>query len=179
MRIIIFFIISASLLIGCAGNQGYNPQNDASYYVRYDMKSQGGIITELDFIMILSEDEFRAEEFTVFYEIGLSEENSKAPPESSALHHAITKILVDHGIKTVKNKKNLINFIYSDETILSYAGVIKAPFKIQKKGYLPDSERYKIEVEICFSPIAFPERWKWLYFKKRIHDTWEHIIAIF
>ena len=66
-----------------------------------------------------------------------------------------------------------------EKTIMSYEGVIKQPYKILNQGYLEDDSAYFIEMEVSFSHIFFPNKWSYLYIKKKISDMLSSMISIF
>ncbi len=157
---------------------------DFMYYLKFNVVSINGEIISSDLQMIPVEDEYRAENFSWFQiegvaNISLPEGNPAIDAESLAKHDALKQLLTSYGLKSVSNKKITLNNVQKDETIMSYEGVVKGCSRILQKGYSKDRQKYYIKITINFSPIAFPDRWSFLYMKNKLYDSFNDVLSIF
>ncbi len=150
------------------------------YYAKFNDKVTSGILSATDLVMVPAENEYRTETFRCIKITGTSDNHLNSNPENTAKRNAIAILLTRHGLRSVKNRKNLANNrSFQDETVMSYEGVLKYPFKILNKGYLEDGKTYHIEMEFWFSPVAFPDRWSFLYYRNMVKNAFHEFISFF
>ena len=65
------------------------------------------------------------------------------------------------------------------DTVISYEGVIITPLNILKNTYNEDQNNYFYEVQVEFSPIAFPDKWETLDIKHRIKEIFYDFFQLF
>ena len=124
--------------------------------------------------MIPAKDDFRGENFSVFSTTGVisaAPKDLKVSIEERIRHNALKTILVDFGLKSVKTKDH--------DTVISYEGLITTPLNILKHTYDEKQNQYRYEVQIEFSPIAFPDRWKMNHMKHKIKQVMDDFFQLF
>ena len=129
--------------------------------------------------MFPAEQDYRAETFRCFTITGRSEKNQEQDPVSAASDNALASLLMDHGLKSVSSKKRLLNMIAVDRTVLSYEGMIRYPYEVIHEGYVEGEGTYEIKIKVWFSPVAFPDRWSYLYLKKQIKEVLKEWASFF
>ncbi|MBF0118728.1 MAG: hypothetical protein HQK79_07820 [Desulfobacterales bacterium] len=165
----IFFILSPALSYA----------NDL-YYVRLDLKTINGIMSETNLTMSQAYEEFRIEKFNTIKVKGIADSSSNIDLISTAKHNAISNLLIKFGLISVKSKNNYYLSVFAyDEIIVSYEGLISLPLNILNHGYTKDNKNYEIELEVIFSPIAFPDEWRYLYLKDKISRTINDLLSVF
>ena len=134
-----------------------------TYYIRYDVKSSKNKIIDDNLLMVPTENDFRAENFSHFSASGVI----SAPPgdpgqsvEQKIRDHAFKTILLKNGLKSVKTKDH--------DTVISYEGVVTTPLTILKHVYNEKQNHYTYKVQGEFSAIAFPDEWEKLSMKQSI-----------
>ncbi|WP_300461146.1 hypothetical protein [Desulfobacula sp.] len=128
-----------------------------TYYIRYDVKSSKNKIIDDNLLMVPAKNDFRAEKFSHFSTAGVisaARGESKAVIEKQIRENALKTVLVNQGLKSVKTKDH--------DTVISYEGLIMTPLNILKNTYDEGNNQYVYDVQIEFSPIAFPDNWKTL-----------------
>ena len=145
-----------------------------TYYLRYDVKTSKNKITDDDLLMIPAKNDFRTEKFSQISTTGVI---SAAPGESKIIiekrikNNSLKALLVDNGLKSVMVK--------DVDTVISYEGVIITPLNILKNTYNKDQDNYHYEVQVEFSPIAFPDKWEMLNKKHRIKKIFYDFFQLF
>ena len=129
--------------------------------------------------MVPAEQDYRAETFRCFTITGRSENNPERDPASAASDNALTTLLMRHGLKSVSSKKRLLNRVAVDRTVMSYEGMIRYPYEVIHEGYVKEEGIYEIKMKIWFSPVAFPDRWSYLYLKQRIKNVLKEWASFF
>ncbi len=145
-----------------------------TYYIRYDVKSSKNKIMGDDLLMIPAKNDFRAENFSQISTTGVisaAPGESKLSVEKRIKNNSLKAILVNNGLKSVKVK--------DVDTVISYEGVIITPLNILKNTYNEEQNNYSYEVQIEFSPIAFPDKWETLNIKHRIKEIFYDFFQLF
>ena len=145
-----------------------------TYYIRYDVKSSKNKIMGDDLLMIPAKNDFRAENFSQISTTGVisaAPGESKISVEKRIKNNSLKAILVDNGLKSVKVK--------DVDTVISYEGVIITPLNILKNTYNEKKNIFLYEVQVEFSPIAFPDKWETLKIKDRIKEVFYDFFQLF
>jgi len=145
-----------------------------TYYIRYDVKSSRNKITGDDLLMIPAKNDFRAENFSQISTTGVisaAQGKSKKSIEKQIRDNALKSILVKNGLKSVKTKDY--------DTVISYEGVIITPLNILKNNYNEEQNNYIYEVQVEFTPIAFPDQWETLNMKHKIKEIFYNFFQLF
>lgn len=163
--ILFFFIypILPQTLLDSSGLFAY--EGIQTFYIRYDVKSSNNKIIDDYLIMVPAENEFRAEKFSRIVSTGVISSDQESLTEQDKVHVRntfIKSILVKHGLKSVKAKDY--------DTVLSYEGVIVTPVSIIEKEFKKDQTSLSYEASAEFSPIAFPDQWKFLDLKYKVKE---------
>lgn len=168
----ICIILTINLLLCISFTYGY--EGIPAYYIRYDVKSTINRIVDDNLLLIPSKNEFRAENFSLFTLTGTISAADRKPSvteENQIRDDALKKLLVQNGLKSLKTKDL--------DTVISYEGAIKMPFRIIKKAYIDNDSRLTYESQIEFSPIAFPDRWDYLGTKHKIKTLFQNFFELF
>lgn len=141
-----------------------------TYYIRYDVKSSKNRIVDDNLLMVPTENDFRAENFSRFSTTGVISASPGDPMQSveqQIRDHAFKTILLKNGLKSVKTKDH--------DTVISYEGVVTTPLTILNHTYNEKQGHYEYLAQGDFSAIAFPDEWK----KLRIKQSIKHIMNDF
>lgn len=163
---LVLFILSVTALHASEGIE--------TYYVRYDVKSSKNRIVDDKLLMVPAENEFRAENFSHIFTKGVisaAPGESKLSVEKRIRDNCLKTVLTDHGLKSVQAKDL--------DTVISYEGVIITPLNILKNTYNEKQDRYVYEVQVEFSPIAFPDQWRTLNYKYKIKKLFHNFLQLF
>jgi hypothetical protein len=128
-----------------------------AYYIRYDVKSSKNRVIDDNLLMVPAKNDFRAEKFSQFSitgAISAAPGGPKVSIEKRIRENVVKTILVNQGLKSIKTKDH--------DTVISYEGRIMTPLNILKNTYDEKNNQYVYDVQIEFSPIAFPDKWKTL-----------------
>lgn len=145
-----------------------------TYYIRYDVKSSKNRIIDDKLLMVPSKNDFRAEKFSQISTTGVI---SSAPGESNISidkrirANSLKTILVNNGLKSVKTRDY--------DTVISYEGVVITPLNILKNTCDNEQNSCFYEVQVEFSPIAFPDKWETLNMKNRIKKIFYDFFQLF
>lgn len=145
-----------------------------TYYIRYDVKSSRNKITGDDLLMIPAKNDFRAENFSQISTTGVisaAQGKSKKSIEKQIRDNALKSILVKNGLKSVKTKDY--------DTVISYEGVIITPLNILKNTYNEEQDNFIYEIQVEFTPIAFPDQWETLNMKHKIKEIFYNFFQLF
>lgn len=162
---VLYVLLFTSLTIWVLIPATYPDEGINRYYVKYDIKSSKNVIIDDNLLMTPAKNDFRAEKFSRISSSGVI---SAAPGESNESAHKRIKenvlkhILMNNGLKSVKTKDY--------DTVVSYEGVIITPLTLIKNTYVQEQNGYMYEVEVEFSPIAFPDRWEALNLKHKMKE---------
>jgi len=171
------FIISVlvSLMVLIASSSAIHAyEGIETYYIRYDIKSSKNKIIVDDLLMVPARNDFRAENFshiTTTGEISATPGESKISFEKRIRDNALKSILVKKGLKSVKIKDL--------DTVVSYEGAIITPLNILKNTYNEEQNNYVYDVQVEFSPIAFPDQWETLNMKHKIKKIFHDFLQFF
>jgi hypothetical protein len=152
----------------------HSQEGIASYYVRYDVKTQKNSLTEDRLLMIPSTDDFRADNFSQVSaagEISAISGESAAALEKRIRDNALKAILVENGLKSLAAKDT--------DTVVSYEGVMVPPFIILNHTYNKAQRTWVYTAAVLFSPIAFPDQWETQHLKHRIKSYFDDFFHLF
>jgi hypothetical protein len=145
-----------------------------NYYLRYDVKSSQNKIIDDNLLMIPAKNDFRAEKFSQIVTTGVI---SAAPGESK---ESINKRIRNNSLKTILVNKGLKSVETKDlDTVVSYEGAIITPLNILKSTYNEKENSYVYEVQVEFSPIAFPDKWEKLNMKYKVKEIFYNFLEFF
>jgi hypothetical protein len=164
LRLLIF--LQAIFIAASAG-----AEPTSIYYSKFYVQTTNGIITDSGLEMLPARSEFRMEEFNCFQLTGEISGNTQLDALSEAKHNAISKILVAHGLKSVKSRRVLINSEAQDRTILNYEGVVRIPCRVLEEDFSKNYTNPGVSMEVWFAPMAFPSEWSSLYWKTVIKNA--------
>lgn len=156
-----------------------NASDEKLFHIRYDIDTENGQFTGSRLTMTPADNEYRAEDFRLLKITGQSDILPETDSISSAKNNALKDLLISHGLKSISSKHGLFNMIASDKSMMSYEGLVKHPFHIIHEGYLEGQDKYRIEMEVWFSPVSFPDKWSYLYIKKKMKDAFSDMISVF
>ena len=152
---------------------------NTDYYLRSDVKTENGIIIEANLLMVPADTDFRKKKYIRFVASGKADINARPDPVSAAKHDALNKLVIANGVKSIKSASTSVNSIQHEESILSYEGFIKSPYAVSHQGYTDNGSKYALEIEVWFSPVAYPSEWSFYYFKKKLSDITRNVISVF
>ncbi|HGY10770.1 MAG TPA: hypothetical protein ENK36_00200 [Desulfobacterales bacterium] len=173
-HLLVTLLIAALMLpiVSSTAIQAY--EGIETYYIRYDVKSSRNKITGDDLLMIPAKNDFRAENFSQISTTGVisaAQGKSKKSIEKQIRDNALKSILVKNGLKSVKTKDY--------DTVISYEGVIITPLNILKNNYNEEQNNFIYEVQVEFTPIAFPDQWETLNMKHKIKEIFYNFFQLF
>ncbi len=173
-HLLVTLLIAALMLpiVSSTAIQAY--EGIETYYIRYDVKSSRNKITGDDLLMIPAKNDFRAENFSQISTTGVisaAQGKSKKSIEKQIRDNALKAILVKNGLKSVKTKDY--------DTVISYEGVIITPLNILKNTYNEEQDNFIYEIQVEFTPIAFPDQWETLNMKHKIKEIFYNFFQLF
>ena len=127
-----------------------------------------------DLLMVPAKNDFRAENFSQISTTGVisaAQGKSKKSIEKQIRENALKSILVKNGLKSVKTKDY--------DTVISYEGVIITPLNILKNTYNEEQDNFIYEIQVEFTPIAFPDQWETLNMKHKIKEIFYNFFQLF
>ena len=148
-------------------------------YIRTDIKTINGRESESNLLMVPAQDDYRTTTFTVYEITGSCPDNAKPDPVSAAKHDAFKQLLTSFGAKSIRNNSVTTNARLHDESVLSYEGFIKTPYKIRSQGYTHETKTFSVVIEVSFAPLAHPPEWTFRYFKKKLYETLHNMVSVF
>lgn len=148
-------------------------------YIRSDIKVVNGLEIENELLMQPATEEFRQTSFKEYSIVGMSSLDAKPDPLSAAKHNAIKSLLRSFGTQSIRNQNVFHNTNTHDESVLSFEGFIKTPYIILSQGLDKDTQSIKIEMDVFFAPLAYPDQWTFHYFKKKLYDTIRNMVSVF
>ncbi len=154
-------IIASLPWVAAASDTG----GDIYYYARLDVATTDGVITETRLSMAPSAETFRTEKFIPIRVMGECETGGRTDIMDCAKHNALSGLLLKSGLKSLKSARNSKNTAVHDEVRMRYEGMVKHPFHILSNEYGQDGKTFSVEMDIWFSPIAFPDKWSMLYLR--------------
>ncbi|MCD4718333.1 MAG: hypothetical protein K8S13_00530 [Desulfobacula sp.] len=162
------------MMLTASSNTIHAYEGIETYYIRYDVKSSSNRIIDDNLMMIPAKNDFRAEKFSQISATGVisaAPGESKISVEKRIRDDSLKTILVNNGLKSVKTK--------DVDTVISYEGVIITPLNILKNTYNEEKSIFLYEVQIEFSPIAFPDKWETLNIKHRVKAIFHDFFQLF
>jgi len=172
----IYKTIICLLILSLSGSPSASEQ--IFYYVRLDYKYINSIEKDKNLLMIPLGEDFRYETFKKAKTRGLSHQTDNADVHAYAEHNAIENLLYKEGLKSITSKETVINAISYTETVMSYEGAVKYPYTLLTYGF-NENNLYEVQLEVEFSPVESPEKWKSLYIKDKIKHAYSNILSIF
>ena len=154
-------------------------EEEKAYYIRSDHKTRNGELTEGTLLMLPAEDDYRMSHFKSYTITGHAKVSSKPDPFSAAKHNALDGLLVSEGVVSIRNKTTSDKTKPYEESILSYEGYIKTPYKIIRQDYIDNNEILEIEIAVFFAPITYPPEWSFHKFKKKLYDMIHNMVSVF
>ncbi len=158
-------------------------QGIGCYYIRYDIKSSNNRIVDSTLVMVPADREFRA---AVFSTLRAGGGTTAAPGDSTeqslarAQENALKQLLEQRGLKSVATRSSVFSGqTAAMETVVSYEGAVVPPIEIVEQGYLPQKGAFTAVFLVRFSPIAFPDQWKWLKFKSTLKSIFQDMVSLF
>ncbi|WP_139786732.1 hypothetical protein [Desulfamplus magnetovallimortis] len=159
-----------------------NPPNNI-YYVRFDIKSANNRIVRSNLLMVPAEDEFRMEKFTLFVISGDADESAHGKTgmdiQTRAEHNAIKNLLERHGLESVKTQSGSVNGLAHSETVVSFEGAVKLPYKRTKSYFDKEKRVNTVTIEILFAPLVFPDKWEDMKVRHRIKTIFKNFMGWF
>lgn len=158
-------------------------QGIGCYYIRYDIKSSNSRIVDSTLVMVPADQEFRTAVFSTQRAGG----GTTAVPGDSAeqslaraRENALKQLLEQRGLKSVSTRSSVFSGkTAAMETVISYEGAFIPPIEVVEQDYSPRTGSFTAVFLIRFSPIAFPDQWKWLKFKTRLKSIFQDIVSLF
>ena len=150
------------------------------YYIRYDIKSSNNSIVDSSILMIPGDLDFRAESYSVWRIKGQTTAVPGSSTEESltlARENALKQLLEEQGLKSVSTKSSVSGSTSGQaakmDTVISYEGSFIAPIEVVEQSYDSATQSFTAVFIVRFSPVSFPDRWKWLKFKTRIKSFFQ------
>lgn len=129
--------------------------------------------------IIPANDEFRFEALFPVSVKGTATGYSAENLSTKARHNGIAALLKSKGLKSVQSRRILSESRYADQVWMKYEGVLLMPVKILNQGFKQDPPLYEVEMEVMFAPFAFPDKWPYLRFKKKILKNLDDVLSVF
>lgn len=149
------------------------------YYIRLDQKSRNGTYETDSMTMIPADEDYRRLSFRTFVIKGRINAASKTDPLTAAKHDAFEMLLLKEGIKSIRNKSQKDMDNTYEESVISYEGYIRTPYRILTQGYSKDGTLFNIDMEVDFAPISYPSEWSFRYIRKKFSDSMAYILSLF
>ncbi|MCG8563717.1 MAG: hypothetical protein MI747_01395 [Desulfobacterales bacterium] len=145
-----------------------------TFYVRYDMKTEGHYPTRENLLMVPADQEFRGENFSVIQRRGvipMTPQESKSSLELQARDTSLRETLRERGLKSVKS----LNLV----TIVSYEGLVRTPVHIHRVFDSTQTDVFGYKASFEFAPMAFPDQWRQLKNKYVIQKKLNDFLSLF
>lgn len=149
------------------------------YYIRLDQKIRNGVYETDSMTMVPADEDYRRLSFKTFVIKGMINAASKTDPLTAAKHDALERLLLKEGIKSIRNKSQRDMDNTYEESVISYEGYIRTPYSIKNQGYSDNSSTFSVELEVPFTPMAYPPEWTFLYFKTKICNAIDAVLSMF
>ncbi|MBU1172147.1 MAG: hypothetical protein KKD44_21540 [Proteobacteria bacterium] len=177
---IFFFIFIHSIFLMLSPSDFIYADEHSILYIRSDIKTVNGHEIEAKLMMLpAAMEEFRMSSFKRYKIHGVCSQDAKPDPLSAAKHNAFLDLLRLSGIKSIRNHSESRNAMIHDESILSFEGFIKTPYTILSQGFNRENQAFEIEIDVYFAPLAYPSKWSFHYFKKKLYDTLKNMVSVF
>ncbi len=148
-------------------------------YARFVVTSLNGKIIATDLQMTPAGGEFRFDRLFTVRVTGRAVGRAGAALLTAAKHNAVAEVLRHRGLKRVASVQGRSGRRLHDEITMVYEGVVQTPITVRQHGFMADARTYRVEADIRFCPIAFPDRWSRLYLKKWLRDQAGDFISLF
>jgi hypothetical protein len=149
------------------------------YYIRLDQKSRNGVYETDSLTMVPADEDYRRLSFKKFVIKGRINAASKTDPLTAAKHDALERLLLKEGIKSIRNKSQRDMDNTYEESVISYEGYIRTPYRILNQGYSKDGALFNIDMDADFAPISYPPEWSFRYIRKKFSDSMAYILSLF
>ncbi len=149
----------------------------ASYLVSVETVVSEGMTTDSGLVMVPAANEYRIEGFTRTKSEGSASSASESALQD-AVHDALSRLVVEKGLKSVKSSQELVNGRFYDVTKMRHEGIIKYPYTV-KKGKTEKAGEIHVEIEVDFSPVSMPSEWGWQRFKKTVSNSFSDVVSVF
>ncbi|MDY0221451.1 MAG: hypothetical protein RBR67_09970 [Desulfobacterium sp.] len=153
------------------------------YYIRYDIKSSNNRIVHSTILMVPGDTDFRAETYVILRIKGQTTAvpgNSTEQSLTRARENALKQLLEERGLKSVSTKSTVsatpAGQAATMDTVISYEGAFISPIEVVEQGYDFQTQSFTAVFLVRFSPVSFPDRWKWLRFKTRMKSFFQDVI---
>jgi len=151
----------------------------AVYYIRLDQKVKNGVYETDSLTMVPADEDYRRLSFRKLVIKGRINPASKTDPLTAAKHDALEWLLLKEGVKSIRNKSQRdLNNTY-EESVISYEGYFRTPYKILAQGYSKDGAVFNIDMEVDFAPMSYPPEWSLRYIRKKLNDSVAYILSLF
>lgn len=140
------------------------------YYARFTIVTINGMVTASYLDLLPVEHVYQVQEFRRFRVSGSSNAASTPDITSAAQSNAIIQLLTTYGLKSIHGRGRLQNSRADDHVHMYYEGVLQYPLRVIDANITGAPARCQMEIEVGFSPIAFPDQWALLSFKRRLRD---------
>lgn len=161
----------------------YSENNLSLYYVRFDIKSVDNRIERSNLLIIPSKDEFRQEKFAPFVISGSADYKATGSKgvniQTRAAHNAIRNFLEVNGLESVKSQSTSVNGLAHDQTVVSFEGAVKLPYKIINGTFNTETGIYSVTIELLFAPLAFPDQWENMLLQYKIKSLFNEFKSFF
>ena len=143
----------------------------SKYYVKLEVKSKNTQFSGSNLQFAPAIDEFKADDFNTVLVTGVTDETENT--YSNALDNAISEVLLKYGLQSVKTVSDNLNSEAREEIIVKYEGMVSLPVTVLRTWEHMDGETHVLayDLKIKFSPIAYPDEWSYLYYKKEMIDN--------
>jgi hypothetical protein len=176
--LILIVLIYVSADASAGGGAG---QEIKQYYIRYDIKSSNNRIVNSTILMVPGDTDFRTKSYRVWRIKGQTTAvpgNSTKQSLNRARENALKQLLEERGLKSVSTKTSVsAGKTAAMETVISYEGGFIAPIEVVEQGYDPQAQSFTAVFLVRFSPVSFPDRWKWLKFKTTIKSFFKDVFS--
>lgn len=149
------------------------------YYVRLDQKIINGTYQTEALTMVPAHGDYRCRAFKTQRITGRVTAESKPDPLSDAKHDAISRLLLQNGVKSVRSTASKDTQNTYEENVVSYEGYIKTPYTIIAQDYSSDNTVFSADIEVDFAPMAYPPEWSFRYLGQKIRDGFDAVLSLF
>jgi len=156
-----------------------NAGKTSVYYIRLDQKVKNGVYETDSLTMVPADEDYRRLSFRKLIIKGRINPASKADPLTAAKHDALERLLLKEGVKSIRNKSERDMDNTYEESVISFEGYFRTPYKILAQGYSKDGAVFNIDMEIDFAPMSYPPEWSFRYVRKKFNDSVAYILSLF
>lgn len=149
------------------------------YYIRLDQKIKNGVYETDSLTMVPADEDYRRLSFRKLVIKGSINPASKTDPLTAAKNDALERLLLKEGVKSIRNKSQRDMDNTYEESVISYEGYFRTPYKILAQGYSKDGAVFNIEMEVDFASMSYPPEWSFRYVRKKLDDSVAYILSLF